>query len=154
MNQELIKKVVRYAKGLCKRGYRKELVSAWLKKQGFIFLDSGNCYGAFADPEYKFVVKYLFTDGMGRALFPRKCTPVAKFFLYPIFHTRRKEIIIQPYADRTDGAKHRRTIAETGIDYFDFCDCNVGTYEGRPVIFDYMNIKWYLNSRYCRESRL
>jgi hypothetical protein len=149
-----IDKIKNFAMTICKGGYDFTVAKAWLEKMNFISLDEGTFYEGFVDSNYEFVVKLIIQREnqhkdwrRGRAVFPSLNHPVSEYFLYPLFYTPKKEVIIQPYVETKDQDKAYEMLSSVVDKYFDFYECNVGWYNEQAVIFDYMNLEWCLNER-------
>ena len=118
-------------------------------RRDFYYLDSGKFYDVWctmklSEPYVIKVVKEVWASMKYRNYnqrFPRKNTKIAKHFLYPVWHSSCHSIIVQPKANTEIQAVNDAEdfFCEENMIYSDLHEGNVGMFEGRPVIIDYLH---------------
>ena len=87
------------------------------------------------DNEIRLFEQYDIRNGL--QIFPRKNSSIAKHFLYPVYSSKSKKVIVQPLAD-TSREKKLQALNELGsLSLPDLHDDNVGYYGDKPVMIDY-----------------
>lgn len=106
----------------------------------FLKTKEERCKYSLDDADLLFKSSHLKT---GVQKFPRRNTFTGEHFLYPLWHSKSRDIIVQDLVDTSSKAVSK------AMDYFladddftcapqsDIHDGNVGMFEGFPVIFDY-----------------